>query len=178
MKLQTNPKVVAKLAEEREEAYWRFRSFLKGLDLEIEELDAVVHKHSEDVASRIDCCACGNCCRGILPTLDDADVTRLAAGLGATPDEIVTQYLTRDGDNDLIFNRCPCPFLVGNRCRVYEHRPDTCRSYPHLEKEGFVFRLAQAISNCSICPISFNVYERIMAEIWHRPENVWGGERE
>nr|VFJ62105.1 MAG: hypothetical protein BECKDK2373B_GA0170837_11073 [Candidatus Kentron sp. DK] len=173
MKLQTDPKVIAKLAKEHEEDNWRFRTFLKNTELEIEELDAIVRGHYENVASRIDCCACGNCCREILPTLDDADVTRLAGGLGTTPDEIITQYLTRDEDGDLTFNRRPCPFLVGNRCRVYDHRPDTCRSYPHLQKDEFVFRLAQAVSNCSICPISFNVYERLKAELWHHPDDVW-----
>ena len=47
------------------------------------------------------------------------------------------------------------------------------RSYPHLQKEDFVFRLAQAVSNCSICPIAFNVYERLKAELWHRPQFDW-----
>jgi len=172
MKLQTDPKVVEKLAKEREKANWRFRSFLKRADLEIEELDSIVHRHYEEVASQIDCCACGNCCRQMLPTLDDADVSRLAEGLGITPDEVVTQYLTRDDDNVLTFNRLPCPFLVENCCRVYEHRPDSCRSYPHLQRDEFVFRLIQAVINCSICPISFNVYERLKAELWHYPENV------
>lgn len=166
MKLQTDPKVVAKLAEEREEINWRFRTFLKNIDLKIEELDDIVHQHYEDVASQIDCCACGNCCRQILPTLDDADVTRLAAGLGTTVDEIVAQYLTRDEDNNLSCNRRPCPFLSGNRCHVYGHRPGTCRSYSHLQKDEFVFRLTQAVNNCSICPISFNVFERLKDELW------------
>jgi len=168
MKLQADPDVVARLAEEREEANWRFRSFLKGIDLEVEELDAIVHRHFEDVASRIDCCACGNCCRLLLPTLDDADVSRLAEGLATTSDEIVSQYLTRNENGDLTFNRRPCPFLTGNRCRVYEYRPEACRSYPHLQKADFVFRLVQAVSNCSVCPISFNVYERLKDELWHR----------
>ncbi len=174
MKLQTDPKVVTKLAEEREEANWRFRSFLKGADLKIEELDAIVHRHYEDVAGRIDCCACGNCCRELLPTLDDDDVSRLATGLGTTPGQIVTRYLTQNEDGDLTFNRRPCPFLTENLCQVYEHRPDMCRSYPHLQKEEFIFRLAQTVWNCSICPISFNVYERLKAELWHRPESRWG----
>jgi len=173
MKLQTDPKVVAELAAEREDANWRFRSFLKGVDLEIEELDAIVHAHHEDAASQIDCCACGHCCREVLPTLTDDDVGRLAAGLGISSEEIVTQYLTRDEDGDLTFNQRPCPFLSENRCRVYEHRPETCRSYPHLQKDEFVFRLAQAVSNCSICPIVFNVFERLKAELWHRPEDAW-----
>jgi Fe-S-cluster containining protein len=169
MKLQTDPKIVAKLAQACEDANWRFRTFLKGADLEIEELDAIVHREYETVAGQIDCCACSNCCREILPTLDDADVNRLATGLGTTADEIIARYLTRNEDGDLTFNRRPCPFLSENRCRVYEHRPDTCRSYPHLQKKEFVFRLTQAVSNCSVCPIVFNVYERLKAELWHRP---------
>lgn len=168
MELHTDPKVVAKLAEEREEANWRFRSFLKGADLKIDELDAIVHRHYEDVASQIDCCACGNCCREILPTLDNDDVNRLAMGLGTKPEEIVARYLTRNDDDDLTFNRRPCPLLSGNACQVYEHRPDACQSYPHLQKEEFIFRLAQAVSNCCICPISFNVYERLKADLWSR----------
>lgn len=178
MKLQTDPKVVAKFAQEREDANWRFRSFLKGVDLDVEELDAIVHKHFEDVASRIDCCACGNCCREVLPTLSDADVSRLAAGLGSCPEKIVAQYLVRDDDGDLTFNRSPCPLLAGNRCTAYEHRPETCRSYPHLQKEDFVFRLAQAVSNCSICPIVFNVFERLKGEFWHTPDDIWDEELE
>ena len=105
--------VVAKRARERESANWRFRTFLKCIDLESEELDASVYRHYEEVAGRIDCSACGN------------------------------------------------------RCRVYAHRPDTCRSYPHLDKEGFVFHLAQTVSNCAVCPIVFNVMERLKAELGH-----------
>lgn len=175
MKLQRDPKVVTQLAAEREDANWRFRTFLKGIDLEVEELDAIVHKHYEDVANQIDCCACGNCCREILPTLDDSDVNRLATALETTPDEIVAQYLNQNEDGDLTFNRRPCPFLRGNRCRCM-HRPDTCRSYPHLHKEEFVFRLAQAVSNCSVCPIVFNVFERLKAELWYQPDDVSRGD--
>ena len=171
MKLQTDPKVVAQLAKKRDDENWRFRRFLKESPLKIEELDAIVHRHYEEVAARIDCQACGNCCRVCLPTLDEADVNRLAAGLGITPDELTTRHLTRDEDGHLTFNRLPCPFLVGNSCSVYEHRPEICRSYPHLHKPRFVSRLMQAIANCSICPISFNVYERLKEELWHRPED-------
>jgi len=46
MELQTDPKTVAKLAKKREEANWRFRTFLKGIDLEVEELDAIAQVRS------------------------------------------------------------------------------------------------------------------------------------
>lgn len=74
-------------------------------------------------------------------------------------DEFITRYLTLNNEGDSTFNRCPCPFLPGTRCRVYEYRPDACRSYPHLQKKDFVSRLVQAVSNCSVCPISFNVID-------------------
>ena len=51
MKLITDPKEVTKLAQEQENANWKFRAFLKGIDLELEELDAIVHKHYEEVSA-------------------------------------------------------------------------------------------------------------------------------
>ncbi len=96
MKLQTDPKVVAELAAEREDENWRFRSFLKGIDLDIEELDANVHRHYDDVASRIDCCACGNCCREVLPILQPADVSRLASGLTLSESQVADRFLVLD----------------------------------------------------------------------------------
>ena len=55
MKLQTDPKAVAKLAAERAEENMRFRSFLKRSSLGTEELDAIVHRLYEEVAEQIDC---------------------------------------------------------------------------------------------------------------------------
>jgi len=173
MKLQTDPKVIATLASEREDDNWLFRSFLKGLDPDIVEVDSVVHAIYEEVASQIDCRACGNCCREMLPTLTEDDVGLLATGLGTTPEAVERQYLVTDEEGDVIFNQRPCPFLSENQCRVYDCRPETCRSYPHLQKREFVIRSMQAVWNCSICPIVFNVFERMKAELWHEQEDIW-----
>ena len=44
------------------------------------------------------------------------------------------------------------------------------------EREGddwnFRFRLIQAVQNCSVCPISFHVFERLKDELWHEPNDV------
>ncbi|MBU0756149.1 MAG: YkgJ family cysteine cluster protein [Planctomycetes bacterium] len=170
MKLQTDPKVVAKLAEEREAPNWRFRSFLKGIDLEIEELDAIVHRHYEDVSSRIDCRECGNCCRQVLPVLQPFDIARLASGMDLPEAEVIIRFLVpTEEEEGFTFNKEPCPLLSGNCCTFYKSRPEDCRSFPHLHKEEFVFRLIQAVDNCSICPIVFNVFERLKDELWHKP---------
>ena len=166
MRLETDPKAVAKLAEQCEDANWQFRTFLKGIDLEIEELDATVHRHYQDVASQINCCDCGNCCRVVTPILKEQDVDRLALGLKLSREEVTGRFLVTDEDGDTIFRARPCPLLAGNCCTVYDHRPNVCRSYPHLHKDEFVFRLIQAVENCSVCPIVFNVFERLKAELW------------
>ena len=172
IKLQTDPAVVARLAEERADENWRFRSFLKG-HLSAAELDAIVHRHHETVARQIDCTTCGNCCREVRPTLGDQDVTRLAAGLGVSREELTERFLATQETGDLTFNKMPCPLLSGNCCTAYAHRPADCRSYPHLQKDEFRFRLIQAVQNCSICPIVFNVVERLRDELWHSPHDVW-----
>jgi len=173
MNLQTDHKIVFALAEEKKDENWRFRSFLKRCGLNSEELDAVVHRHYEDVASQIDCRECGNCCREILPTLSKDDVIDLATGLRISLEETLERYLVRNETGDFTFNQLPCPLLEGNVCRVYEHRPENCRSYPHIQKKEFVSRLAQAVGNCSICPIVFNVFERLKEEFWHKPNPLW-----
>jgi len=172
MRLLTDPKEIARCAEERAGENWQFRSFLKGIDLEIEELDAIVHRHYNAVSKQIDCCACGNCCREILPILDDRDVTRLASGLKIAGDDLTERFLVTDEDGNLTFNRKPCPLLSGNLCSAYDHRPEACRSFPHLHKDEFVFRLIRAVQNCSICPIVFNVFERLKDELWDEPDGV------
>jgi uncharacterized protein len=174
MKLQTDPKIVEKLAEEREDENWRFRSFLKGVDLEIEELDAIVREHYDAISNRIDCCTCGNCCRMALPVLDASDIARLAAGLKLPEAETINRYLVRNENEEaMTFNEKPCPLLSNNRCVAYKSRPDNCRSFPHLHKEGFVFRLMGVVGNASICPIVFNVLELLKDELWNGSHTSW-----
>ncbi|MBV7334442.1 hypothetical protein KFU94_40635 [Chloroflexi bacterium TSY] len=60
MKIVTNLNYIAQLAEEKNDENWKFRSFLKQLDMEPEELDAIVHEINADVAAQIDCTECGN----------------------------------------------------------------------------------------------------------------------
>ena len=165
MKLETDPKVVMKLAAEREEENWKLRSFLKSIDIGIEDLDAIVHKHYEDISGQIDCTSCANCCREVQLVLTGDDVARLASGLKISNDELIERFLAADEDGELAFNTLPCPLLKGDLCSAYDHRPEACRSYPHLHKNEFVFRLMQVVHNCSVCPIVFNVFERLKEEL-------------
>jgi uncharacterized protein len=164
MKIETDLKVIKDLAEKREKENLDFRTFLKGSYMEIEEMDEMVHNLYEVVVAHIDCKNCGNCCRVISPTMEEGDIDRMAKGIGISPSEVILKYLEEEDDRfskDLIFNSLPCPFFEENSCTSYEYRPEACRSFPHLQKDEFVFRLMGVVQNYEICPIVFNVYEML-----------------
>jgi len=169
MKIETDLKKIEKIARKNEDENWEFRSFLKGSHMEIDEMDFLVHRLFELVSKEIDCKMCANCCRTVSPGLDQEDIARLSQGLRMDTEGFKQQFLMKDEKNfseEWIFNKKPCPFLKGNLCSHYELRPESCRSFPHLHKEEFVFRLLGVVNNYAVCPIVFNVYEQLKNELW------------
>lgn len=168
MKLETEIKKIEALSEQNQEANWKFRSFLKGYDAPIERIDTIVHELYEWISSEIDCTTCANCCRKIRPVLDQKDVRRLANALKISFSDFKAMYLSTDENPEgFVLRQTPCPFLKSNLCAHYDFRPIACRSFPHLHKKEFIFRLWNVVQNCSVCPIVFNVYEHLKEELWH-----------
>ncbi len=160
MRIETDIKIIEQLSKQREDANWEFCCFLKRSGIPSSRIDGKVHDLRREISEEIDCTRCGNCCKVATPHLTSTDITRLAHQLRMTAEEFKSQLLKKDGDDeDFAFNAQPCPLLKDSRCEVYEVRPYDCRSFPHLHKRDFIHRLNQAVSNCSICPIVFNVYE-------------------
>lgn len=170
MKVEIDLEKIKIIGKQKEDENWKFRSYLKGLDIEEEELDKIVHKINDDVTSQIDCTKCANCCKVFDPVLDEEDVTKLSSSLNLNIDEFKKAYLveSREEKDCYNFNKVPCPFLKDNKCSVYENRPKVCESYPHLHKDEFWTRLMGVVQNYSICPIVFNVYEQLKKEMWRR----------
>ena len=164
--METNINKIRKLSTEKEDENWEFRSSLKGCDISEDKIDLIVHELYKKVSSEIDCRTCANCCRELQPVLDQEDIERLSKCLGISVAQFKDQYLVKEDDpGKFCFKKKPCPFLKDNLCSHYNYRPKDCKSYPHLQKCGFVFRLINVIGNCSICPIVFNVYECLKYEI-------------
>jgi hypothetical protein len=169
MQIESSIERIRELAERRETSNWAFRCFLKCSSLSISRIDSKVRELYHEVSSQIDCTQCANCCRVVRPVLQAADVKRLARHQSQSVEEFRSRYLEADEEGEgEVFGVLPCPFLRASRCAVYDQRPRDCRSFPHLHKRQFVFRLNQAFSNCSICPIVFNVYEGLKREFWGR----------
>jgi len=154
---------IREIASRKFEENLAFRLFLKGCD--DEEVDAVVQRLYREITPEIDCLSCANCCKQVLPVLSQKDIKRLAGGLKIPVDAFKKRYLiNRSPDGAVTFNKKPCPLLEGHACSQYLFRPRDCRSYPHLQKKDFSFRLINVIENISVCPIVFNVFEALKKE--------------
>jgi uncharacterized protein len=169
MKLVTSLDYIKEMAFVREKENLYFRALLKQHDLSSDEIDAIVHKMAGRVTSQIDCPKCANCCKQIKPALNKADISRFSVGLRCAASQFQELHLCPDKENSsqYTFKKLPCPFLHNNKCSNYDYRPGDCRSYPHLHKKDFIFRLWSVVENYEICPIVFNIYEQLKTELWH-----------
>lgn len=118
------------------------------------------------------CSGCGNCCRGTVVMITDADVRRIRAGTGQEPQTFArfvdeagidlerrSPWWIRLGSKRRVmalqWKQRRCIFLddATNRCQIYEHRPVTCREHPFevkLSERGRVERLS--LSDVVECP--------------------------
>jgi Fe-S-cluster containining protein len=169
MNITTDLTYIRTMAKKRENENWQFRTFLKGLDMSSRDIDAIVHRINEEVTSKIDCTECANCCKEIYMSMDQTEIIDFADGLNISVEQLVTQHFVKNEEEPFKMKiaELPCPFLKNNKCTNYNHRPKECRSYPHLHKNDFIFRLFGVISNYGRCPIVFNVFEQLKEELWH-----------
>ncbi len=160
MKIETDLNLIKRNAKLREKENLRFRAYLKGRDPD--KVDAIVHALFEKVAERIDCTECANCCIELETSFRMDEIDRMSEYLQIDKIEFINQSTKPDeyGEKDkFVLNSTPCQFLKDNKCTIYPVRPEECRSYPHLQKDEFIFRLFSVIDNYEICPIVYNVYE-------------------
>ncbi|HEY5621310.1 MAG TPA: YkgJ family cysteine cluster protein [Pontiella sp.] len=89
----------------------------------------------QGLLSQFSCSGCGECCRwGGSVLLNDADIRMIAAYLGMTEPEFIESH-TRlaPGRKQLALldqKDGSCAFLKGDRCSIYDARPEQCRTFP------------------------------------------------
>lgn len=143
----------------------RFGELLKTrLNLPNADLDAAVREATDAVWAKLDCLDCGNCCKNLQIVVDERDLSRLSKKLGLSASEMRKKYVARAEDGTLHFKTSPCPFLgEDNACGVYEDRPQACRDFPYLHAGNFRSRAYVTLENAAICPIAFNVWQKLKA---------------
>jgi Fe-S-cluster containining protein len=162
---ETDPRRVCELGKAKAEENRGFRELLRRSQIPEAELDATVARLHREVATQVDCRECGVCCRDLAPTLGARDAARLAKAVGLTPGGFRRKFLAPDRDRGrLVFRQKPCPVLSGNLCVHYEVRPRACRSFPELDRPGFLARSVLLLYNLPYCPIIYNVFELLKKE--------------
>ncbi len=131
------------------------------------EFDEALSRILKKVSLSIDCTECASCCRELQPLFSEPDINRFAQGLGIGSDEFRDNHLVYNEEREgWCFPEKPCPFLKNNRCSNYEHRPEDCRSYPHLDSPDQIYRLWKTIYQFSVCPIVRRVCEQLKEIYW------------
>lgn len=145
----------------------RFRSFLKGKDND--RVDKIVHTINKEVVDNIDCTKCGNCCNTLKPSLTGKEISLLANIEMVSPETYFNEYTEKnDFEKNRFLKDSPCRYLKDKKCSIYSSRPHDCRSFPHIDKKCFNSRTLSMIGNYTICPIIFNVLERLKEEFRFR----------
>jgi uncharacterized protein len=178
--VKVDPTNVEALASQTEEANIRLRQYLKQQDrLSDEQVDQLVQEITDRVWASVDCTTCANCCKKLAIGLTEVEAQRLAARRSLTTEDFCQRFLkpTKDPEDAAEEGEAnirwhvrgkPCPFLKDNRCTVYENRSGQCRKYPCLHEPDFSFRTLAMIERTFICPIVYQVFEELRAEMVSR----------
>jgi len=164
--IETDLSKIKQLATVRENENIRFRSFLKSKDGD--KVDSIVHRLHKDIAAQIDCTLCGNCCCQLKPKLHEKDITILSRIEKITPENFIESYCEKDDFDEIYLATIPCCYLEGKKCSIYESRPKECRRFPYTDEDGFISRLLGMLNFYEICPIMFNLMERLKGELRFR----------
>jgi uncharacterized protein len=162
----------------RREENKQFKEFLKATP--VRNVDVLVQNLNEEVTSKIDCTACANCCKILEPPVDETEIKRLAQTKNLTTTTFENEYVGKEDETNIQFLKCqPCIFLQEKQCAVYEKRPASCADYPHLTSPNFKYRWKSVMTNYGICPIVFNVVEKLKVKVGfsfkpYQPELVGG----
>jgi len=165
-RLETNLSEIQHLAAIREDENFRFRKFLKNRDGV--KVDKIVHRLHDELTRQIDCTLCGNCCCRLQPRLYNEEIEVLARLEKITPESYQENYCEESEFSEIYLKTMPCRYLEDKKCSIYENRPKECKTFPNTGKKEFTHRLYSMIEFYEICPIVFNLMERLKDELWFR----------
>ena len=156
---------IRRLGEKQREENLRLRLHLKRRNFQERRLKRI----SQDIEEQIDCTACANCCRVATVKIVDRDVEKLAKRLGVSTTQFVAEYTREDPEEGHVLkrNESGCVFLEGNLCSVYDVRPHTCVTFPHLTRGSgsLLSRLWEMPDRACYCPIVYNTLEGWKKEV-------------
>jgi Fe-S-cluster containining protein len=154
---------IAEQAKQRKDENSLFRTYLKKNFSD--KTDKIVESIYKQVVAEIDCTQCGNCCNTLEPCIEQREIPPLAAALGIKTPDFEKVYTEKDETFGISTIKSPCVFLKDKKCMVYDNRPYDCVEFPNITTSDFIFRMYEMLENYGICPIVFNVVEKLKDEV-------------
>lgn len=152
-------KVIETQSKLKADEFTSFKTAVKQIPLS--KFDEIAHPIVEEITSQIDCTHCGNCCRYQEPGVSEEEIIILAEQKNISTESFKEQFIATDKENISFLCVQPCTFLDGNKCSIYSFRPNSCADFPGLHRPRLKWRMKQVEENYGICPIVFNVVERL-----------------
>ncbi|MDQ1267235.1 MAG: uncharacterized protein QG635_2389 [Bacteroidota bacterium] len=159
MKINMNLEDIAGKAVINKSKNDKMYSYLKMQD--DDKIDKIVHRIYDQVVSQINCLECANCCKKLGTSVSEEDIEKMAKYKQITKEEFTALYIEEDYLIGTSLKDLPCIFLNGNKCKIYNDKPEPCSHYPHLHKKDFTHRLHSVFANYAVCPIVFNTVEEL-----------------
>jgi Fe-S-cluster containining protein len=160
---------IRRLGEKKRDENSRLRLHLKRRNYQERRLLRI----ARDIEEQIDCTACANCCRVATIKIIDRDAEKLARYFGITKSRFLAEYALEDAEEGRVLKRNEggCVFLEGNLCSIYDVRPHTCQTFPHLTHGAgsLVSRLWEMPDRACYCPIVYNTLEAWKTDLGLKP---------
>lgn len=159
------PDQVKREAEKREEENFRFRSYLK-IHADAEKLDRQFLRLHKELFADYDCSKCRNCCRMYKGSIPSEDISKDARHLHMTEEQFTSTYLEKEEyDINYQTKHKPCDFLQEDgSCILGDCKPESCKKYPYTDQPERLFSLLSVLNTVEICPVAFEIYERLKKE--------------
>ena len=153
------PKNVHAAALKVEAENHRFRRFLKTHANE-DELDQQFLRLHKELFASYDCSKCRNCCLAYDVSLENEEISAIAAVKGLTSDAFCKQFLSFGLLGYEI--KQPCPFLCEDgQCELESCKPSECAGYPYTDRPDRMGSLLNIIASAEVCPIVYEMLERL-----------------
>jgi Fe-S-cluster containining protein len=195
-KAQGRTEAVARLAaiEEKMTPEWKAGMHTKIAHLtreassprsKLPKLYALMEVVGEVRAPHLACNAgCAACCRTIPVEISDLEAKHIATVIGRAPAALRPGRHTIPGNSPRHVNS-PCPFLIENRCSIYEHRPYNCRSLAVVDRDALTCNeentaLARANDPRAVpVPMTkMQAFDSTYVGLTDRPGTVWADIRQ
>ena len=167
IRCMVSPRKLKFLAEKNETVNMRFRTWLK-VNADPDDLDRRFLRLHKELFADYDCSRCRNCCKEYIGSIPEADLERDAAGLNMSVEEFTCKYLNMErglDDGAYCAKGYPCSFLQNDgECLMGENKPENCVKYPYTDQPDRMGSLFSMLDTISICPVAYEIWERLKAE--------------